>query len=362
MLQADWDPTFSEASYGFRPGRSAHQAVARAQEYIAAGYGWVVDLDLEKFFDRVDHDILMGLVAKRVADRRVLRLIRSFLDCGRAGGRAGRPDGRGNAARRSALALAVESDARRAGPGTDRRGHRFVRYADDCNIYVRSRRAGERVMASVTRFVASRLKLRVNAAKSAVDQPSRRKFLGFSFTTGKAPARRRIAPQALARFKERVRELTRRTKGVSLEQRIEAFAPTSRAGRGTSASARRRRCCADLTSGSGDGCAPSPGSSGAMDGTGSGSCSGGTCRDGSRRRPRPARTAPGGSLPARLSTSPCPTLRLPRSAYPPWPRRPLNPANRRVRTRMHGGVGGVEPQGSPLSRSEGRRPGGRGGR
>ena len=163
-------------------------------------------------------------------------------------------------------------------------------------------------MASVSRFVASRLKLRVNAAKSAVDQPSRRKFPvgfadippgdrpkadGFSFTTGKAPARRRIAPQALARFKGRVRELTRRTKGVSLEQRSKAFAPTSRVGRGTSASARPRRCCTDLTGGSGDGCAPSPGYSGATDGTGSGSCSSGACLVGSRRRPRPALTVPG---------------------------------------------------------------------
>jgi RNA-directed DNA polymerase len=223
VLQADWDPTFSAASYGFRPGRSAHQAVARAQEYIATGHGWVVDLDLEKFFDRVDHDILMGLVAKRVADRCVLRLIRGFLAAGvLADGLVGPTDeGTPQGGPLSPLLSNLMLDV--LDKELVRRGHRFVRYADDCNVYVHSRRAGERVMASVSRFVASRLKLRVNAAKSAVDQPSRRKFLGFSFTTGKAPARRRIVPQALARFKARVRELTRRTKGVSLEQRIESL-------------------------------------------------------------------------------------------------------------------------------------------
>jgi RNA-directed DNA polymerase len=223
VLQADWDPTFSAASYGFRPGRSAHQAVARAQEYIAAGCGWVVDLDLEKFFDRVDHDILMGLVAKRVADRCVLKLIRGFLAAGvLADGLVGPTDeGTPQGGPLSPLLSNLMLDV--LDKELVRRGHRFVRYADDCNVYVRSRRAGERVMTSVSRFVARRLKLRVNAAKSAVDQPSRRKFLGFSFTTGKAPARRRIAPQALSRFKGRVRELTRRTKGVSLEQRIESL-------------------------------------------------------------------------------------------------------------------------------------------
>jgi RNA-directed DNA polymerase len=223
VLQADWDPTFSAASYGFRPGRSAHQAVARAQEYIAAGRAWVVDLDLEKFFDRVDHDILMGLVAKRVADRCILRLIRGFLAAGvLADGLVGPTDeGTPQGGPLSPLLSNLMLDV--LDKELVRRGHRFVRYADDCNVYVRSRRAGERVMTSLTQFVASRLKLRVNAAKSAVDQPSRRKFLGFSFTTGKVPARRRIAPQALTRFKGRVRELTRRTKGVSLEQRIEGL-------------------------------------------------------------------------------------------------------------------------------------------
>jgi RNA-directed DNA polymerase len=166
VLQADWDPTFSEASYGFRPRRSAHQAIVRAQEYIAAGYSWVVDLDLEKFFDRVDHDILMGLVAKRVADRCLLRLIRSFLAAGvLAEGLVGPTDeGTPQGGPLSPLLSNLMLDV--LDKELTRRGHRFVRYADDANIYVRSRRAGERVMASVTRFVASRLKLRVNAAQA----------------------------------------------------------------------------------------------------------------------------------------------------------------------------------------------------
>lgn len=221
VLQAVWDPTFSDASYGFRPGRSAHQAVARAQEHIADGYGWVVDLDLEKFFDRMNHDILMGLVAKRVADRRILKLIRGFLAAGvTADGLVGPTDeGTPQGGPLSPLLSNLMLDV--LDKELTRRGHCFVRYADDCNIYVRSRRAGERVMTSVTSFVTKRLQLRVNTAKSAVDRPSRRKFLGFSFTAGKAPPRRRIAPQALIRFKTRVRELTRRTKGASLEQTIE---------------------------------------------------------------------------------------------------------------------------------------------
>ena len=223
-LQAEWDPTFSAASYGFRPGRSAHQAVKRAQEHIAAGYGWVVDIDLEKFFDRVNHDILMGLVAKRVSDRRLLRLIRGFLTAGvLAQGLVGptdegTPQGGPLSPLLSNLVLDVLDQE------LERRGHRCVRYADDCNIYVRSRRAGERVMASVEHFLTHRLKLRVNTAKSAVDQPERRKFLGFSFKIGPVP-KRRIAPAALDRFKERVRGLTRRRGGASLEAIITSLAP-----------------------------------------------------------------------------------------------------------------------------------------
>src|SRR5437660_10604128 len=217
VLQAEWDPTFSEHSFGFRPKRSAHQAVARAQELIASGHDTVVDLDLEKFFDRVNHDILMGLVAKRVADKRVLKLIRGFLTAGVLTDglvgptEEGTPQGGPLSPLLSNLMLDVLDKE------LERRGHNFVRYADDCNIYVRSQRGGERVMASIERFLTKRLKLKVNKAKSAVARPSVRKFLGFSFTSGKKP-RRRVAPQALAHFKARVRELTRRTRGQSLPQ------------------------------------------------------------------------------------------------------------------------------------------------
>src|ERR1700731_967733 len=223
VLQADWDPTFSEHSFGFRPKRSAHQAVARAQEFIASGHGIVGDLDLEKFFDRVNHDILMGLVAKRVADKRVLKLIRGFLTAGVlmdglvGPTEEGTPQGGPLSPLLSNLML-DELDQE-----LERRGHRFVRYADDCNIYVRSQRAGERVMASIEQFLANRLKLKVNKAKSAVAAPRTRKFLGFSFTTGSA-TKRRLAPQTVARFKARVRELTRRTRGRSLAQIVEELA------------------------------------------------------------------------------------------------------------------------------------------
>ncbi|HET6571081.1 MAG TPA: group II intron reverse transcriptase/maturase [Solirubrobacterales bacterium] len=222
VLQAAWDPTLSEHSFGFRPGRSAHQAVARAQSYIADGHRWVVDLDLEKFFERVNHDLLMGLVARRVSDRRLRTLIHGFLAAGvLADGLIGPTDeGTPQGGPLSPLLSNLMLDV------LDReltsRGHRFVRYADDCNIYVRSRRAGERVMASVERFLARRLKLKVNKAKSAVARPSERKFLGFSFMNDEQP-RRRIAPQALARFKSRVRELTRRTRGASLAQMVESL-------------------------------------------------------------------------------------------------------------------------------------------
>jgi RNA-directed DNA polymerase len=219
VLQAEWDPTFSEHSFGFRPKRSAHQAVARAQELIASGHGIVVDIDLEKFFDRVNHDILMGLVAKRVADKRVLKLIRGFLTAGVLTDglvgttEEGTPQGGPLSPLLSNLMLDVLDKE------LERRGHHFVRYADDCNIYVRSQRSGERVMASIEKFLHKRLKLRINKAKSAVARPVKRKFLGFSFTKGKQP-RRHIAPQSRTRFRSRVRELTRRTRGKSLAQVI----------------------------------------------------------------------------------------------------------------------------------------------
>jgi len=219
VLQRSWDRTFSDHSYGFRPGRSAHQAVAKAQQYIAAGYRWVVDLDLEKFFDRVNHDRLMARLAQRINDQRMLKLIRAFL---RAGVMA------------EGLVSPVDEGTPQGGPLSpllsnivldeldrelERRGHRFVRYADDSNVYVRSRRAGERVMTSISRFLTSKLKLKVNNEKSAVDRPVERKFLGFSFTWNREP-KRRISPKAIARFKQRVRELTRRTRGVSVEMMV----------------------------------------------------------------------------------------------------------------------------------------------
>jgi RNA-directed DNA polymerase len=231
VLQADWDGTFSEHSLGFRPGRSAHQAVARAQAYIASGHGFVVDLDLEKFFDQVNHDILMGLVAKRVSDKRILKLIRGFLTAGvLADGlvsatEEGTPQGGPLSPLLSNLMLDVVDKE------LEKRGHRFVRYADDCNIYVRSQKAGERVMASIEKFLSKRLKLTVNKAKSAVAKPNVRKFLGFSFTGGREP-RRRIAPQAIARFRSRVRELTLRIRGASLGQIVKELATYLRGWRG----------------------------------------------------------------------------------------------------------------------------------
>src|SRR5499426_3959144 len=223
VLQKRWDPTFSEHSYGSRPGRSAHQAVAQAQRYVAAGYSVVVDLDLEKFFDRVNHDSLMARVAARVSDKRVRKLIRAFLKSGvMEGGLVspvdeGTPQGGPLSPLLSNIVL-DELDRELEG-----RGLRFVRYADDCNIYVRSRRAGDRVMGSIARYITKRLKLKVNEEKSAVGQPRERKFLGFSFTGEKEP-RRRIAPKAMARFKKRIRELTRRTRGVSIEKMAEDVA------------------------------------------------------------------------------------------------------------------------------------------
>ena len=215
ILQGDWDRTFSTHSYGFRPGRSAHQAVEQAQRYLADGYYWVVDLDLEQFFDRVGHDKLMATLAKRINDKRLLKLLRAFLTAGVleqglvSPTVAGTPQGGPLSPLLSNIVL-DELDREVA-----RRGLRFVRYADDCNIYVRSRRAGLRVMASLTRFLASRLKLQVNQQKSAVGLGATRTFLGFSFTAARKP-KRRIASEALRRCKRRIRGVTRRTRGVSI--------------------------------------------------------------------------------------------------------------------------------------------------
>jgi RNA-directed DNA polymerase len=223
-LQHYWDGSFSRNSYGFRPGKSAHQAVFKAQGYQEEGCRWVVDLDLEKFFDRVNHDRLMSILAGRIADKRLLRLIRSFLEAG---------------IMENGLVSFAEEGAPQGGPLSpflsnvfldeldkilERRGHKFVRYADDCNIYVKSRRAGERIKMSITRILTDRMKLRVNEEKSAVARPWERKFLGFSFTWEPKP-RRRISPKAIIRFKNRIRELTSRTCAKSLEAVVDRLKP-----------------------------------------------------------------------------------------------------------------------------------------
>jgi len=223
VLQSKWDETFSAHSHGFRPRRSAHQAVAKAQQYVRAGRRWVVDLDLEKFFDRVNHDRLMSAIARRVTDKRMLKLIRGFLQAG---------------VMEDGLVSPVDEGTPQGGPLSpllsnlvldeldrelERRQHRFVRYADDCNIYVASERAGKRVMQSVTSFLRWRLQLKVNEAKSAVARVQQRKFLGFSFS-GDRVAKRRIAPKALLRCKRKIRELTRRTRGISLQQMVKELA------------------------------------------------------------------------------------------------------------------------------------------
>jgi RNA-directed DNA polymerase len=223
VLQGRWDRTFSEHSHGFRPGRSAHQAVQKAQQYVREGRRWVVDLDLEKFFDRVNHDRLMKSVGLRVADKRMLRLIGALLKAGVL------EDG---------LVSPVDEGTPQGGPLSpllsnlvldeldrelERRGHRFLRYADDCNIYVRSSGAGRRVMRSVSRFISRRLKLKVNESKSAVALTGERKFLGFSISNAREP-KRRIAPKSLRRCKQKIRELTRRTRGISLKQMTKELA------------------------------------------------------------------------------------------------------------------------------------------
>jgi RNA-directed DNA polymerase len=227
VLQRRWDRTFSDHSYGFRPGRSAHQAVAQAQQYIAEGYGWVVDFDLEKFFDRVNHDKLMGQIAKRVEDKRLLKLIRTFLNAGAMENGLVSPSVEGTPQGGPLSPLLSNLVLDELDRELERRGHRFVRFADDSNIYVRSERAGQRVMESVTRFITQKLKLKVNEAKSAVARPQERKFLGFSFTEG-PEVKRTIAPKALARFKDRIREITRRAKSVSIRATMDELAPYMR--------------------------------------------------------------------------------------------------------------------------------------
>jgi len=341
VLQRRWDRTFSDHAYGFRPGRSAHQAVARAQQYVREGYAYVVDLDLEKFFDRVCHDKLMARIAQRVSDKRMLKLIRAFLTAG---------------VMEDGLVSAVDEGTPQGGPLSpllsnlvldeldqelERRGHCFVRYADDSNIYVRSERAGQRVMASLTAFITRRLKLKVNEEKSAVARPVARKFLGFSFTSGREP-KRRIAPKAIVRFKERVRELTSRTRGVSVARVVEelatymrgwrsyfGFCQTPTVLRSLEQWLRRRLRALQWMQ----------------------------WKRGRRRyaelrkrgvgRTMAAKTAGCAHGPWRLAHSPALTIALPNAHFDSLglPRlivtEPLNPPNRRMRTRMSGGVAGA---------------------
>ncbi|GIO40234.1 group II intron reverse transcriptase/maturase [Paenibacillus antibioticophila] len=219
VMNPIFDPHFSWYSYGFRQGKRAHDAVRQAQRHIRSGLRWVVDMDLERFFDRVNHDILMARMARRVTDKRVLKLIRSYLNAGimlggvRQKTEEGTPQG-GPLSPLLANILLDDLDKE-----LTKRGLRFVRYADDCNIFVASKRAGERVMKSLIHFVEGKLKLKVNRDKSAVDRPWNRRFLGFSFLS-KKDATIRLAPKTISRFKEKIRELTNRTKSMSMEERI----------------------------------------------------------------------------------------------------------------------------------------------
>lgn len=221
VLSPLFEPSFSESSYGFRPNRSAQQAVLKAREYVRAGRRWVVDIDLEKFFDRVNHDVLMSRLARRIKDKSVLRLIRRYLQAGMMSNglatvrREGTPQG-GPLSPLLSNILLDELDKE-----LERRGHKFCRYADDCNIYVRSRSAGERVMKSITSFLERRLRLQVNAEKSAVARPWERKFLGYSLTWHRE-SRLKVAASSVQRLKEKLREIFRRGRGRNVGKLIEA--------------------------------------------------------------------------------------------------------------------------------------------
>lgn len=227
VMQPIFDPNFSEGSYGFRPDRDAHQAVRQAQAYVSQGRRWVVDLDIEQFFDRVNHDLLMSRVARRVADKRVLRLLRRYLEAGVMDGGlvSQRTEGTPQGGPLSPLLSNLLLDD--LDQELERRGHAFCRYADDCNVYVRSRQAGERVMASLTRFLRERLKLRVNPDKSAVDRPWNRKFLGYSMTFHQEP-RLKVASPSVKRFQAKLRVLFRQGRGRNLQRFIQELVPVIR--------------------------------------------------------------------------------------------------------------------------------------
>jgi group II intron reverse transcriptase/maturase len=227
VLSPIFEAEFSASSYGFRPGRNAHQAIKAAKQYVAEGRRVVVDMDLEKFFDRVNHDLLMEKLSRKIDDRRVHRLIRRYLEAGMMaeGTVSPRTEGTPQGGPLSPLLskiLLTELDWE-----LERRGHAFCRYADDCNIYVKSKAAGERVMASITQFLADTLKLTVNAAKSAVAHPWERKFLGYSMTRHKAP-RLRIAPTSLKRLEDKIREVLKGARGRSLTNVLTELNPILR--------------------------------------------------------------------------------------------------------------------------------------
>jgi len=227
VLGPIFDPTFSDGSFGFRPGRSAHQAVRRSRDHVAAGYRWVVDLDLEKFFDRVNHDVLMARVRRRVKDRRVLGLINRYLQAGSMEGGVVSPRTEGTPQGGPLSPLLSNILLDELDRELERRGHRSVRYADDCNVYVRSKAAGERVMASLERFLREKLRLTVNREKSAVARPWERKFLGYSVTWHHKP-RLKVAVESVKRFKAKIRRALQAGRGRNLGTVVRDLAPVIR--------------------------------------------------------------------------------------------------------------------------------------
>ena len=220
VLTPVFEKEFSNYSYGFRPGKSARDAIKQAQVYINEGYTTVVDIDLEKFFDRVNHDKLMYLLSKRIKDKQLLKLIRRYLESGIMIGGLVSPSRKGTPQGGPLSPLLSNVMLHELDMELERRGHHFCRYADDCNCYVKSRRAGDRVMTSITRFIEQRLKLRVNRDKSAVDYVHRRRFLGFSFYWTKGEYRIRVDAKSIKRLKDKLRLLTSRSSGWSMDARI----------------------------------------------------------------------------------------------------------------------------------------------